>query len=238
MSSAILAKGTTYSWNGQVIAEITGYGFPSPKTDMIDVTHTSSTSNWREFLAGLTDGGEVTLKCNSIMGDTNGQVACWTDYLAGTARTVLITGSSLFTMSFTGIITAMPMSGTLTSQLSWDITIKVTGVPTLSISASNNATVLTLTTATLYPTFAAATYVYTGTTTGTTFTVTATFAAGTAVATAVTSAGVTTSATLTTTVASSPLTLGSINTVTVLTIVITETGKVPKTYTVNIAKTA
>ena len=237
-SVAFAAKGTMYSWNGSTIAEITSFGFPSPKTDLIDVTHTGSTGSWKEFIAGLIDGGEFTLKCNTVLSDA-AQVAMYADYIAGTVRTVIITGpSSNFTQTFTALITSMPMSGTLTSQMSWDITMKVTGVPTLAISASNNASAMTITTATLYPVFAAGTYVYTGTTTGTSITVTATFAAGTATATAVTSTGVTTTATLTSTVASSALTIGAINTVTVLTIVVTETGKVAKTYVINIAKTA
>ena len=238
-SVAFAAKGTTYSWNGVAIAEITSFGFPSPKTDLIEVTHTSSPGNWKEFIAGLIDGGEFSIKCNVVLSDTTGQIAMYADYLAGTARTVLITGpSSNFTQSFTALITAMPMSGSLTTQMSWDISLKVTGLPTLSIAASNNGSALTVTTATLYPVFAAGTYAYTATTTGVSVTVTLTFAAGTATATAVTSTGVTTNATLTSTVASSALTIGAINTVTVLTIVVTETGKVAKTYVINIAKTA
>ena len=178
---------------------------------------------------------EITIEGNFITSDTTGQVAFTTDFYARTKREVIITGPTAagFTLTFNAIATAFEPTYPFDGKLGFTATLKVVSKPTLAISASNNITALTITTATLYPVFAAATYIYTGTSVGASVTVTATFAAGTATATNGTS-----TVALTSTVESAALALGLINTVTTITIVVTETGKIPKTYAIDIAKTA
>jgi hypothetical protein len=240
VTSAISGYGTLISWNGTNIGEVKALSHSGVKVSMVDVSNFASPDRVNEFIAGLIDGGDLTVDCNFLTGDA-AQVAAVADMLAGTKRAVVVTGptAAAFTLTYSSaLVSGFTPGFNLTGELSASFVIKASSKPTLAITASNNATVFTLTTATLYPAFAAGTYSYEGTTTGTTFTVTATFAAGTAVAVCTTSTGSVSQATLTSTVASAALTLGSINTVTTLVVTITETGKVPTVYTVRIAKTA
>ena len=235
-SSAISAYGVTLTRAGNAIAEITKMSSPKVKLDTIDVTSHASANMFREYIGGLLDGGEVAIEGNFISSDASGQIGLQADQLARTVQTFVLTFPTAITATwtFSALVTEFEAGNfAVDTKVPFTATLKVTGKPVLAITASNNITALTITTATLYPAFAAATYIYEATSTGTSVTVTATFAAGTATA----SNGTSTVA-LTSTVASSALALGSINTVTTITITVTETGKVPKIYTIGIAKTA
>ena len=48
------------------IAEVTNIAGPTLSTEMIDVTNHSSASNFREKIASLKDGGEVTFSINYL----------------------------------------------------------------------------------------------------------------------------------------------------------------------------
>ena len=235
-TSAIAAYGVTLTRAGNAIAEITNIGGVEVSRDMIDVSSHGSPDNYKEKIPGLKDTGEITLEGNFKAGDASGQVALLTDFEAGTLQTFVLTFPTAITATWTitGFVTKFKTGDfAVDGKLPFTAAITPSGKPVFANTASNNITALTITTATLYPTFVAGTYIYTATSTGTSVTVTATFAAGTATATNGTS-----TVALTSTVESAALALGSAGTVTTITIVVTETGKVPKTYTLSIAKTA
>lgn len=50
------------------IAEITSVTPPSPTTETVDATSHQSPGGWREFIAGLIDGGEGTIALNWLAG--------------------------------------------------------------------------------------------------------------------------------------------------------------------------
>lgn len=235
-TAAKAAFGTTLTWNSQTVAELTNIGGVEISVDMLDVTSHQATSGFKEFIAGLAEAGDVAVEGNFKYDDTNGQIAMAADVASKTSRTAVITfPSSIATWTFTAYISKLKVGDTAADgKIPFTATMKITGVPVLATSASNNITDLTFTTATLYPTFAAATYNYVGTSTEASVTVTATFAAGTC---AVYVNGVF-SQYLTSTVASSAISLGSSGTMTTITLVVQETGKTAKTYTFEIAKTA
>ena len=235
-TAAKAAFGVTLKRDSNPIAELTSIGSPKLSLDTQDVTSHQSSSSYREYIGTLLDGGEVSIEGNFISSDSDGQIGLITDMEAKTVQSFVITfpTSITATWTFSALVTAfeigdMAPDGTLT----FSATLKISGKPTLAITASNNITVLTFTTATLYPTFAAATYDYVADSTGNTCTVTATFAAGTCT---LTTGGV--SQTLTTTVPSSAISLGDDGTMTTITLVVQETGKVATTYTVRVANEA
>ena len=235
-SSAISAFGVTLTRGGNLIAENIKVSPPKEKLETIDVTSHDSANKYREYIGGVLDAGEVSIEGNYIAGDTLGQIGLRTDMRARTIQTFVLTFPTAITQTctFTALVTNVELGElTIEGKLTFSATLKVTGMPVWAITSSVNVTALTITTATLYPTFAAASYQYEGTTTGTSITVTATFAAGTATATNGTS-----TVALTSTVASAALALGSAGTVTTITITVTETGKVPTIYVLRIAKTA
>jgi hypothetical protein len=235
-TAAKAAFGATLSRNGNIIAELTKIGHPKISLDTKEVTSHQSTNNYKEYIGTLKDGGEVSIEGNFIAGDTNGQIGLVTDLEAATVQSFVLTfpTSVIATWTFSALVTAfevgdMETDGTLT----FSTTLRITGKPTIAITASNNLTNMVLTTATLYPTFAGGTYDYTATSIGASITITPTFAAGVCTITANGTSQVVSSG-----VPSGAITLGSINTVTTITVVVQETGKTAKTYTIRVAKTA
>lgn len=230
------AFGTTLSWNGQVVAGITAVNGIELTVDEVDTTTHSSANRTREFVAGLITYGDVALEGQFEYSDTNGQLAMVTDAAAATSRSFVITfpSSTGTTWTGTGFIKALKVGDApIDGKIPFTATIKPTGKPTFATAASNNLTNLALTTATLYPSFAAGTYAYSATSTGASVTVTPTFSAGTC-----TVASGTFSQTVATGVASGAISLGSIGALTVVTVTVQETGKSPKIYTISVAKTA
>jgi len=226
---------TTVSWNGQSLGYVTAIGDVSLTADQHDVSTYNATDGFKSYLVGLKDGAEISITCNFDVSDTNGQVAFGTDFYAGTSRTLLITFPTATgaTWTMTCLPTGMGTAQPINDKISMTIAVKPTGKPVLGFTASNNVSALTVTTATLYPTFAAGTYDYVGTCAAASLTMTPTFAAGTCSI----YNGTTTITTLTT-IASSAIALGANGSRTVITMTVTETNKTPKVYTFDIARTA
>lgn len=234
--AATHGAGTTLTWNSVVVAGLTAVNGVNVMADMLDASTLASADYYKEYLPGMIDAGEISLEGLFDYTDTTGQHALLTDMNSRTSRTWLITfpTSTGGTWTGSGYISNVYIGpANKYGLIPFAASIRPTGKPTFSVSASNNLSNLVFTTATLYPAFAAGTYTYGATTTGATFTVTPTFAAGTCT---ITANGA--SQTVATTVASSAISAGSSGTLTAVTIVVQETGKSPKTYTINVAKTA
>ena len=115
----------TYTDIGEVIS-ISG---PSLSRDVVDATHMGSTEKWREFIAGLKDGGEVTIECNFDPDGTD--VTNWlSDINTDSERTYQITFPDTTEWLFEGIMTALEVSDPLDDKMTATATYKVTGKPT------------------------------------------------------------------------------------------------------------
>lgn len=228
--------GTTLTWNGVVLANLTNINGVEVTADMLDVTPLSASDFYDVVIPGLIKSGEISLEGYFDYTDTTGQVAMLTDMNARTSRTWTITLPTSTGATWTGpgyVSYFKAGDANSAGAIPFSARIKPSGKPTFAIAASNNLSNLVFTTATLYPTFAAGTYTYAGTTTDASFTVTPTFSAGVCTITAGgVSQGVLTGA------ESSAISAGASGTLTPVVIVVAETGKAPKTYTINIAKTA
>lgn len=143
MTQAISAFGTLLKIgdgatpeNFTTIAEVKDISLPHFARDMIDVTTHSSTEAWREFMAGLKSGGEVTLDINFIPTDATHSYAAGLlhDLIDGTLRNFKIVlpdvGNTTWTFSaFVSDFTPKaPVSGALTAA----VTLKLSGKPTLA----------------------------------------------------------------------------------------------------------
>jgi len=236
-STAKAALTTTFSWNGATVADLKTIGDVEVTADALDKTHLNSPGGFKEKIPGLFEVGPIPI-AGSFISDDAAQAAMWADMRARTERTVILTGPSsvLFTWTATAFISGVKFGGfALDGILSFEATITVTGEPVLAITASNNLSALVVTTGTLVPVFAAGTYAYVAhVATGVaSVTMTATFAAGVATLTHGTS-----SQTLTTTVPSSAIALGAAGSLTPVTIVVQETAKTAKTYTITVERAA
>lgn len=52
----------------QELVEVVSFGLPDDQADEVDVTHLKSPGKRKEFISGLTDGGEVEVSLNYVPG--------------------------------------------------------------------------------------------------------------------------------------------------------------------------
>jgi len=237
MSNAARAFGTTLARNGNTIAEINNIGGLDLKMDTIDVTTHDSTSGFREFLGGLIDAGEVSIEGNLYPGDSNGQVYLLTDMTNRTAQAFVITfpAAMATTWTFTALVTAFKTGAPHDGAVSFSATLKVTGVPTLGITAVTGMSAIGFSNDVLMmPAFAIGVYRYVVTiTAGQTSTViTPVDASDGEIITIYTDGG--SAQVVASGAASSPCTL-DVDDTTVITVVISHATKTSKTYTFNLA---
>ncbi len=243
-TSAIIGKGAVFARAGNAIAELTAINGIDVTRGSVEATSHDSASGYQEFIPGLKDGGEISLEGNFIAGDTNGQIALFNTDMesdALVAYTITFPTAITATFSFNGFVTKAPGIGLpIGDKIPFAATIKVSGKPTLSVTASNNITVLsgieenTGAALDFVPNFAQATRTYNinVNTASTWIKVTATFAAGTCTV----EVGGVVVQTLTSTVQSGAITIGAADSLTDVLIKVKETGKVAVTYTLHVAR--
>lgn len=166
------------------IVGLTSISGLEPTADTIETTTLDSTQNFRTYIQGLRDGGEVSASGFFEPGDTTGQAAIYALFLSGavTTFTILFPSAMGASWTFDAIVTSPATTGAEMEDLvSFEMTLKVTGVPALGTTASANLTALALTgtAGTLSPVFAGGTYSYSYSFTGTGLTVTATLTGAT-----------------------------------------------------------
>lgn len=127
------AAGTAITWAGHDIGYMVDIGYSGISMDTLEVTSHDSSNYFKEFVAGLLDGGEVTITLRFIPGDTTGQKYLWADIKARTERQVIITLPDATTWTFNALATKF---GDFTmgdeESVQGSLTLKVTGEPTFS----------------------------------------------------------------------------------------------------------
>lgn len=174
--------GTTIQIGANVIAELTSIAGLDISQETIDTTNLSSAGGYREFIAGFKDGGEVSLSGNFNGADTNGQMALYTALTSSTVDSYTINYPAGGSWTFSGVVTGFSTGAELEDLVTFEATIKVSGAPSLGITASGGLTALSLTGAggALSPAFAVGNRSYTfGGVSATSVTVTATAASHT-----------------------------------------------------------
>ncbi len=232
-----LGYGTTLTWNGQTVAKLQSINGIEISVASVDVTTHDSADGFTASIPGLATAGDCSVAGFFDPADATGQVAMMADAIARTSRTGVITFPSATgsTWTFTGFITAIKVGDAPTGEgIPFTATIHPTGKPTFATSASTGLTnpyFAISESAVIAPAAAGNVYTYVATvlSTVTSVTVTPTATAGT-----ITVNG----NTVATGEASSAITLGAAGSVTPITIVVTETGKSPKTYTIYLTRAA
>jgi len=128
------AFGTAITWAGHDIGYATNINGPNIKVDTIDASSHDSADTYREYIAGLRDGGEVSLDVRFIPGDTTGQKYFISDLHEGTERQVVITLPDSSTWTFNALATGFSPSDPHDAALGATLTMKVTGKPVFSES--------------------------------------------------------------------------------------------------------
>ena len=229
------AFGTSFSWNGETIAElktINGIELTVATTDV--TTHQSEDSYVREIPTFITPG-DVTLEGFFSVGDSNGQIAMMADFNDKVKHECVITFPIVTGTSWTfdAYITAIKIGDApIDGMLPFTATVKPYGKPVFATATSVGLTTAFFAiseSAVIIPAPANAVYTYTA-----------------SVLTGIESVIVTPTATtgvitvngdvVATGVASSAITLGAAGSITEVVIVVTEENKAPITYTIFLAR--
>ena len=236
MSDAKWSYGTTLSKGATAIGEVTSINGLNLDSDEIDVTHLTSPGGYEEVIQTIRRTGTVSIEGNFVPGDT-GQAALMTDYLSGSIDTYTIAfpDEMATEWEFDAFVKSAPSTeASVDGKVAFSAELRVTGQPALNIDFSGNLTDLTgieqETTAalTFTPAFAVGTYEY----------VVAVNTASTWVKFTVTGTDTLTidGEEVNTGVESDELALGAAGTVTTFEIARQETNKIPRRYTVHVAR--
>jgi len=121
MSGPYISTGITVSF-GAMSGELLDVNHAGQTADAVDVTHQQSVNQWREFLAGLKDAGEITLTMHRFTGTapTTGQQT--------TLSMTWPSGAGGFSCDAIASNTH-GLNGPLGDKISGDLTFKLSGEP-------------------------------------------------------------------------------------------------------------
>lgn len=158
------ALGTKLMIGASAVTGLKTIGGIKLTADTMDMTTLDSDGQYREFAGGFKDGGEVPVSGFFEPGDTAGQNALYTAFESGvaTAFSIVFPAAMGASWLFNGVVTGYGTDADMEDFVTFDATIKVSGKPTLSLTASADLTALAVTGVggTLSPAFAAGVYYY------------------------------------------------------------------------------
>jgi hypothetical protein len=134
-TAAVIGYGTSFSIYGgstyTAVAEVTNITWPGYTRDAVDATNMASPNEFREFIPGLMDAGEVTIEMNYIPSASDVIIAALT---AATAGQFKIAAASGVNIVFNAIVTAYSPQAPLEDKMSASATFKITGKPVWAAS--------------------------------------------------------------------------------------------------------
>lgn len=121
-----------YTVGTKVVGELTNISAIGITADAIDVTSHGSPSAYREFVAGLIDGGEFSVEGNHIAADT-GQQQILTHLNARDSEAMTIVYPDASDWGFNALCTAYSAADApVDGKLAFSATFKITGKPILT----------------------------------------------------------------------------------------------------------
>lgn len=126
---ALLKKYTGTAWAS--VGEVTTISGPTMSRETIDVTSLASTGGYREFIAGFRDPGTMTFTMNFNRTDYD---TMKTDFESDTEQDyeLILPDDDVTTLEFSGLVTELPLNLDPGSQITCNVTIKVTGQVTVN----------------------------------------------------------------------------------------------------------
>lgn len=142
MSDAIFGKGTLIqretapaSGTYVTVAEAKSISGPTFEAEEVDVTNHDSPGDFREFIRGLVDPGELTFEIN-YQPDNAEHQQLFDDLKNGTKRNYKILWSQMtptqYQMDFEAFVRSMPITNPVDNVLSAEVTLRVTGQPDIT----------------------------------------------------------------------------------------------------------
>lgn len=138
-SEARSGMGIYLQRNGTEIAEVFDIGGPEFTAETIDVTHLRSPAFWREKIANLKDGGELTFSVNLILSNpTHNAATGLLSTLAGQTAPPRDTWDMVFPdaagtiWTLYGPLTGYKTGAQIDDKLQAEITVTISGEPVLA----------------------------------------------------------------------------------------------------------
>ncbi|WP_136441633.1 phage tail tube protein [Pacificoceanicola onchidii] len=131
MADAQIGFGSDFKRGTTTVGEVISITPPSISRDVVDATHMSSPEGWREFIAGLKDGGEVSVQIQSKP-STPAYAAMLADFDSDAAVTYSIDFPDGSSWTFTAFITGFEGEDPLEERITSTATFKITGKPTFA----------------------------------------------------------------------------------------------------------
>jgi predicted secreted protein len=131
MATPRAAIGTLLKRNGTTVALVSDINGPGMKGDTIDVTNHDNPDNYKQFIVGLKEGGDVKAKIYFDPAETT-----HTDLISAfEARSldswaIVPPVAGVTGWTFTGVLTQFDSKFKVNGPMEADITIKVSGKPT------------------------------------------------------------------------------------------------------------
>ena len=128
---------STHTWD--YIGELTGIGGPSITGDTIDVTTHDSTDAYRSFVAGLLDGGDISLEGNLMTAGAGDEMLSLAEARAVVCYRVkfpVSAGSTGMDWLFGGILNTFETDAPHDGKISFSAGVKLTAKPVLTSTYS------------------------------------------------------------------------------------------------------
>jgi predicted secreted protein len=130
-TAAVIGYNTDFSiYNGSayvLVAEVTSITWPGYSRDAIDATNMNSEDQFREYIPGLMDAGEVTIEMNYVPNHADAIIAALTASAVGQYKIAAANGANVV---FTAIVTAYQPQAPVDDKMTASATFKITGKPT------------------------------------------------------------------------------------------------------------
>lgn len=126
--------GSSLSTSTGVIAQVVSISHGGLATNDVEVTTLDSTNNYRSFLPGILDSGEVTLELvyDKVSASHVALHRYWSQRTTLTGLALHITGSSSDSDAFSGYVKGIDRTIPLDDRISATVTLKVTGTAGLT----------------------------------------------------------------------------------------------------------
>lgn len=112
------------------VADVTSVGVLDVKVDTIETSSHDSAEQWRTFVGGMKDGGELKMDINYDPG-SHGTIF---SNVGGDPikHKIVLTDAGAAVVTFDGVITGFSADAPFDDKLAGSVTIKVSGAPTIT----------------------------------------------------------------------------------------------------------
>lgn len=130
------SKGTKFTIDGTAVGSLTSIAGIEITADSVDVSAMDNTSGYKEYLAGLKDGGEVPFE-GFLDGEDEGQAKAYEALNDEKVHKCAIVFPEAIgkTWSFDGIISKFATSAQMNNAITFSAAAKVSGKPVLAATA-------------------------------------------------------------------------------------------------------